>query len=202
MTPMLSPAEPRAEGPPPPPAPLAGRPTFDEVYEEQFSFVWRSARGLGIPEHAVDDVTQEIFVIVHRRLADFEGRSSVRTWLYGILRNVVRSHRRDLRKRSTGEAPGEVAIDPDTLGDEGERGPDEAAAKAEAARLVVTLLEALDDDKREVFVLAELEQLTAPEIAQMLGEKTNTVYSRLRFAREEFAAAALRHRRHDEWRVK
>ena len=75
----MSPAEPRPAGEPEAAPPRAPMPTFAEVYEEQFSFVWRSARGLGIPEHAVDDVTQEIFVVVHRRLGDFEGRSSVRT---------------------------------------------------------------------------------------------------------------------------
>src|SRR5579859_5834321 len=80
-------------------APAGGQaraPTFAQVYEEHFSFVWRSARRLGAPDAVVDDVVQEIFVIVHRRLAAFEGRSSMKTWLYGIVLNVVRAHRRAL----------------------------------------------------------------------------------------------------------
>ena len=168
-------------------------PSFDALYEAEFDFVWRSVRALGIPEHATDDVAQEIFIVVHRRLADFEGRSSVRTWVYGILRNVVRSHRRSIPAPST--------VDPADLTDGGSA-PDETAAQAEAARIVVRLLDALDDDKREVFVLAELEQMSVVEIAGMLGEKVNTIYSRLRLAREAFAAAAARYRQRDEWRLR
>lgn len=70
------------------------RPTFAAVYDAHFAFVWRSVRGLGVPTDAVDDVTQEIFLVIHRRLGDFEGRSSLRSWIYGIARNTVRTHRR------------------------------------------------------------------------------------------------------------
>jgi len=182
------------------PAVVPVRPSFAEVYDDYFSFVWRSARALGVPEAAVDDVTQEIFVTVHRRLEAFEGRSSIRTWIYGIARNVVRAHRREQRRHEPGTGP--EPVDPDSLGDAPERTPEHDAARAQAARLVVRLLDALDDEKREVFVLAELEQLTAQEIADMLEENLNTVYSRLRLAREAFAAAAARHRARDAWRTK
>lgn len=180
---------------------LTARPTFDDVYDEHFAFVWRSARALGVPDHAVDDVAQEIFVTVHARLDDFEGRSSLRTWIYGIARNVVRAHRRAGRKHDRG-APNEGPVDPDSLFDPLEKDPENRAARAQAARVLVALLDTLDDDKREVFVLAELEQLTVPEIADMLAEKPNTVYSRLRLAREAFAAATERHRARDTWRSK
>jgi RNA polymerase sigma-70 factor (ECF subfamily) len=80
-------------------------------------------------------------------------------------------------------------------------GPHEALAKAEAARLVQRLLEELDDEKREVFVLAELEQLTAVEIAEALGVNASTVSSRLRAARRDFERAAERYRRRDTWRL-
>jgi len=181
----MSPVEPRSSAPS----------SFEDVYDAHVDFVWRSTRALGVPSHAVDDVVQEIFLVVLRRLPEFEGRSSVRSWIYAILRNVVRAHRR----RAPASAPD---VDPSELSDAHARGPDELVADAEAARLVVRLLEELDDDKREVFVLAELEQCTAPEIAEMLGEKLNTVYSRLRLARERFAAAAARHRQHDTWRLR
>jgi RNA polymerase sigma-70 factor, ECF subfamily len=180
---------------------LTARPTFDDVYDEHFAFVWRSARALGVPDHAVDDVAQEIFVTVHARLDDFEGRSSLRTWIYGIARNVVRAHRRAGRKHDRG-SPNEGPVDPDSLFDPREKDPENRAARAQAARVLVALLDTLDDDKREVFVLAELEQLTVPEIADMLAEKPNTVYSRLRLAREAFAAATERHRARDTWRSK
>lgn len=184
------------------PSLVVTRPTFDDVYDEHFAFVWRSARALGVPDHAVDDVAQEIFVTVHARLDDFEGRSSLRTWIYGIARNVVRAHRRAGKKHERGDSPNEGPVDPDSLFDPREKDPENRAARAQAARVLVALLDTLDDDKREVFVLAELEQLTVPEIADMLEEKPNTVYSRLRLAREAFAAAAERHRARDTWRTK
>jgi RNA polymerase sigma-70 factor (ECF subfamily) len=183
-----------------PPAIVRGPvPAFGEVYEEFFAFVWRSARRLGTPEESIDDVVQEIFLVVHRRLPEFEGRSSLKTWLFGIVLNIVRAHRRSLRTKQPHVIDAERRADPETLSDAGPR-PDEILSKAEAARVVDALLEALDDDKREVFVLAELEQLAAPEIAAALGIPVNTVYSRLRLARQDFATAAARHRARDEWR--
>jgi RNA polymerase sigma-70 factor (ECF subfamily) len=178
------------------------RATFAQLYESHFAFVWGSARRLGTPEASVDDIVQEIFVVAHRRLAKFEGRSSLKTWLFGIILNVVRAHRRSLRAKHP------HLLRPGVRGDDIERladtaaGPHEHATKVEAARLVDQLLDALDDDKREVFVLAELEQMSVPEIASSLALPVNTVYSRLRLAREEFAAGAARHRARDEWRMR
>ena len=73
---------------------LEGVPSFAGVYEAYFDFVWCSARRLGVPDPNLDDAVQEVFVIVHRRLAEFEGRSSIKTWLFGIVRNVSREARR------------------------------------------------------------------------------------------------------------
>jgi RNA polymerase sigma-70 factor (ECF subfamily) len=176
-------------------------PAFANVYEDYFAFVWRTVRRLGIPESLVDDVVQEVFVTVHRRLGAFQGRSSLRTWLFGIALNVVRAHRRSLRTKYPHAVATASPIDPESLVDLA-AGPHDAAARREAARLVEQLLDALDDDKRAVFVLAELEQMSAPEIAAALELPVNTVYSRLRLARQEFAAAAARHRASDEWRMR
>jgi RNA polymerase sigma-70 factor (ECF subfamily) len=173
------------------------RPTFAEVYEEHFAFVWRNAKHLGVQDTHIDDIVQEAFVIVHARLASFEGRSSLKTWLFGILANVVRSHRRGLRAQTRRES----SADPEDVADPA-AGPHERAARAEAGHVADRLLEALDDDKRAVFVLAELEQMSAPDIATALEVPLNTVYSRLRLAREAFAAAAARHRARDEWRTR
>ena len=177
------------------------RPTFAQVYEDHFAFVWRTARRLGTPEANVDDVTQEIFLVVYRQLAKFEGRSSIKTWVFGIVRNVVRGHRRMLQAKHPHTLRAGVGADPELLSEAPGETP-ECATQAEAVRLVDRLLEALDDDKREVFVLAELEQLSTPEIARALSVPLNTVYSRLRLARQEFAAAAARHRARDEWRTR
>ena len=90
-------------------------PSFARVYQEYFGFVWRNALSLGVRASALDDVTQEVFVIVHRRLGEFEGRSSFRTWLSGIVLNVVRHHRRSLARKSPHELEREETKDPDEL---------------------------------------------------------------------------------------
>jgi RNA polymerase sigma-70 factor (ECF subfamily) len=177
--------------------PARARLELAEIYEEYFTFVWRSALRLGTARAHVDDVVQETFLVAHRRLPGFEGRSSMKTWLFGILFNVVRAQRRSRAAiaGATADADPEAVADP-------AGGPHERAAKVEAARLVERVLAVLDDDKRAVFVLAELEQMSAPDIAATLAIPLNTVYSRLRLARREFADAAARHRARDEWRIR
>lgn len=188
---------PRAGEDPASAAPGRAEPTsFADVYDTYFPYIWRSVSRLGVPPAHVDDVVQEVFVVVHRKLARFEGRSSVKTWLYGIALRVARVHRARARRARPAEA-----VDPDEVHAPEATRPDERAQAAEAARIVRALLDAMDDDQREVFVLAELEQLSAPEIAEILGVKVNTVYSRLRLGRAAFAEAAARHRARDGWRM-
>jgi RNA polymerase sigma-70 factor, ECF subfamily len=163
---------------------------LDTVYREHFDFVWRIARRLGVATSALDDVVQDVFLVVHRRLDGFEGRSTVKTWLYGITRRVVSEHRRRHRRRP------ETPLDergPEPIEASAQR-PDERAERAEAVALLHRLLDGLPDDQREVFVLAELEQLSAPEIVELTGAKLNTVYSRLRLARRAFERALRRER--------
>ena len=169
---------------------------FEGVYRAEFSFVWRSAKRLGLRDAALDDAVQEVFVVVHRRLGDFEGRSSLRTWLFGITLRVVRDHRRSVRRRDPGPP-----VDPDSLGATG-GGPAESAEKAESVRLLHALLDELEDERREVFVMVELEQMPMPEIAEALGINVNTAYARLRVARQEFEQALARHRARDMWRLR
>jgi len=165
---------------------------FDAIYEQNVDFVWRSARRLGVGDHAIDDVVQHVFVVVHRRLADFEGRSSTKTWLFSILLHAVREHRRSMRRKSPHwwSAP----ADPDLLEDPA-RNPEQEAERAEASRTIDLLLENLDGDKRAVFVMAELEQMTANEISEATGLDTKAVYSRLRAARIDFERAAAKLRK-------
>jgi RNA polymerase sigma-70 factor (ECF subfamily) len=174
--------------------------SFESVYEEHFAFVWRSVRRLGVVESAVDDAVQEIFVVVHRRLPEYEERGSLKSWLYGIVLRVVRVHRRTLRRKPAQLGGSGIESDVDTVSDHEARGPHERAAKNEAVRVLHEILDELDDEKREVFVLAELEQLTVPEIAELVDANLNTVYSRLRAARREFEQGVARHRARDEWR--
>jgi RNA polymerase sigma-70 factor (ECF subfamily) len=188
-------APPSAEIAPPRGEPtLVEVPTFARVYEDYFDFVWCSARRLGVPDATLDDAVQEVFVIVHRRLSEFEGRSSIKTWLFGIVRNVSREARRSIRRKSPHDArPGALA-DPDLLTAAADQQPDRLAERSAENRVLHELLDRLDDDKREVFVLAELEQFTIPEIAEAVGCNVNTAYSRLRLARQAFAEAAARYR--------
>ncbi len=159
---------------------------FERVYEEHFDFVWRSARRLGVVDEALDDVAQEIFLVVHRRLAEFEGRSSLRTWLYAIARRVVSDHRRSARrKRPHTPLPETLSSAATPHGD---------AVRQEAAAILHAFLGSMPDEQREVFVLAELEQMTAPEIAEATAAPVNTVYSRLRLARQAFERCVARHR--------
>jgi RNA polymerase sigma-70 factor (ECF subfamily) len=165
---------------------------FETIYREHFRFVWRTARRLGIEGALVDDVVQEVFVVVHRRLGDFEGRSAAKTWLYGIVRRVVADHRRTLRRKPLGTAPDGEGLD---AASPPEAGPEASAEQAERVRLLHRLLSQLDEAKREIFILFELEGLTLAEIAEALGVNANTVASRLRAARREFEAALEEQRR-------
>jgi RNA polymerase sigma-70 factor, ECF subfamily len=168
--------------------------SFEAVYEAHVEFVWRNARRLGVEDAALDDVVQSVFLVVFRRLDDFEGRSLLRTWIYEVLVRVVREHRRTLRRKSPPRVQGGESVDPMTLTAPMDERPDRLADRAAAARVVRELLEELDDDKREVFALAELEGLTLREIAEVLREPAGTIASRLRAARTDFERAAVRRR--------
>jgi RNA polymerase sigma-70 factor (ECF subfamily) len=193
---------PRRLPPSNPEAPLAAprsRPTFEELYDTHVEQLWRSARRLGVQDDAIDDVLQQVFLVVHRRFGEVTMTTSDRAWLLGVLLRVVRDHKRSLRRKSPHRF---IAVtDPETLPDERGRQPEESLARAEAAALVRRWLEALDDDKREVFILAELEQLSAREIAEATGTNPSTVYSRLRAARIELEAAAARYRKSEGRRL-
>ncbi|HWB75093.1 MAG TPA: sigma-70 family RNA polymerase sigma factor [Nannocystaceae bacterium] len=154
--------------------------TFDEVYAEHFAFVWRSLRALGVDSAAVDDAAQDVFIVVHDRLHTYDGRVKLRGWLFGIARNVARKH----RERRGRTSPLQLVGEPAPL--------DETLQWRERASIVARFLDGLDEEQRAVFVLAQLEGATAPEIAAALGVNLNTVYSRLRTARARFARAMER----------
>jgi RNA polymerase sigma-70 factor (ECF subfamily) len=173
--------------------PAPARPTFDELYERHVEFLWRNARRLGVGDDAVDDVLQQVFLVVHRRLPELSLTGSEKAWLFGVLLRVVKDHKRLLRRKSPHRFL--ALTDPETLADDRGLEPDESLARAEAAALVQKWLDALDDDKREVFILAELEQLSAREIGEATNTNPSTVSSRLRAARQAFEASAARHRK-------
>jgi RNA polymerase sigma-70 factor (ECF subfamily) len=158
---------------------LGQAPTFDELYTQHFAFVWRNLRRLGVPAALVEDATQDTFVVVHRRLADLQQGASPKGWLFGIARRVASDYRRARQRKPTVSADHDQTIATD-------HGPAEHAERSQAARVLDRFLASLDEERRHVFVLAQLEQLSAPEISETLGVAVNTVYSRLRSARERF----------------
>ena len=150
---------------------------FTELYEGQFDFVWRTVRLLGTAAENTDDAVQDVFLVAHRRLGDFEARASARTWLFAIALRVVSDHRRSrkrrlrLLERARDSAP--------ASGDN----PLDAAVAAQTRQQLMAALESLPEEQRVVFALTELEEMSAPEIAAALQVNLNTVYTRLRSAR-------------------
>lgn len=131
-------------------------PSLDAIFVEHARFVWRCLRYFGLPDSDLDDGLQEVFLVVHQRLASFEGRSSLRTWLYGISWRVAAAHLRRVRharETSVAELP------------EPEPGGNPADALA-LRRDLLRALDTLDDDQRVVFVLYEIEQLGMKEVAE------------------------------------
>lgn len=169
--------------PDPDPAPALA-PAFAAAYREHHAFVWRILRHFGVAPAQLDDRLQDVFLVVHRRWHSRDPASSMRSWLYGICRRVAADQRRAERR---GERRLQSVPHPDAA-----PSPEQALAQAEAGDFVDAFLAGLDPEKREVFVLAEVEDLSAPEIAAATGIKLNTVYSRLRVARELFARAIER----------
>jgi len=167
------------------------RPSFDEVYQQTFPFVWRTVRRLGVGDSARDDVVQEVFLAVYRKLDEFEGRSSVKTWVFNILMGIVRNYRRSRRRKGKGQALSAPVVDPAVLEDL-TADPSELASREEAGRILHMLLQELTEEKAVVFVMAELEGMNVPEIAELVNANINTVYSRLRAARREFNEALAR----------
>jgi len=158
------------------------------VYEAHFRYVWRCLRSLGVRDALLDDAVQDVFLVVQRKLTSFDGRAELRTWLYAIALRIARKYRARFRKDA---AP---LVEGDPEGDSRASEPDAegAAQSSERLSLARAALDALDEPKREVFVLALVEQMSAPEIARVLGVPMNTVYSRLRSARQAFEAEVQR----------
>jgi RNA polymerase sigma-70 factor (ECF subfamily) len=169
-----------------PPLPV---PSFQELCTRYFEFVWKCARAFGSKSDEIDDVVQDVFLVVQRRYADLKDERVARNWIYSITRRVVSSQRRRRRDRDS-----RAASDVDSLTSP-ERSPLAAAERNLEVRVLSTLLDGLEERKREVFVLSEILEMNGREIAEMIGVPMNTVYSRLRAAREEFDAAAQRQRK-------
>jgi RNA polymerase sigma-70 factor (ECF subfamily) len=160
-------------------------PALEEVYRRHFSFVWRSLLRLGIPRSSVEDVAQDVFLVVRRRLVDYDPTRSLPAWLFGIVRRVASEWR-----RSTGRAQRRLDLLPSPPESET---ADRGAELGEAAEFVRRFLAELDEEWRSVFVLTELEGLSGTEIAEALALNRNTVYARQRKLRQRFERAVAAH---------
>lgn len=158
---------------------------FNDIFREYGGFVWRVLRGLGTPPEQLEDAVQDVFLVVHRRLPEFEARSSLKTWLFSIARNVAANAQRRRKRRP--EEPLErepISGSPDPVSN---------VEAARASSFMARFLDELDEGKRTVFVLGVIEGTSAPELAEMLAIPVNTVYSRQRAARQAFREALERY---------
>lgn len=156
--------------------------SFESLYRNYFGFVWATARRLGASPEGVDDLVQEIFIVIHRRLHTLERPEALRSWIYSIVRRVMNDHRRSLSVRSaavpTLAAQAEYQAAPKT--------PFDATEHNDKVATLRSILEELDESKRELFMMAELDQLTVVEIASIIEVNVDTAYSRVRAARRAF----------------
>ena len=163
---------------------------FNDFYTSHAQFVARSLRRLGIREELLDDALQEVFLIVYRKLPELDAQQHAKTWVFRITMNVAANLRRQTQRWHKKLGGGSAALP------EGMTGSDEQLARVihdEKRALLYKVLDSLDEDKRLVFVLHELEQLGVPEVAEALGLNLNPAYSRLRAARAAFERGVEAH---------
>lgn len=167
---------------------------FRALYETHFKLVWGSLRRLGVPEADAMDLAQKVFFTVYTKLDEFEGRSLLTTWLVAICQRVASDYRRSavVRREIATEAAELEArgapLDPSSA----VSAPGAGLTSRDNLALAEAILNKLPEAQRSVFVLYELEELSGPEIAEMLDISVGTVRSRLRLAREIFAREVKR----------
>ena len=165
-------------------------PDFVRLYREHVDVVWRVISRLGVRSADVEDAVQDVFIVAHRRLSTLNAPPA--SWLTGIAVKVAHDYRRrDARKPSSPLEPAKNEPDRAKL-------PDELAEQRDSLEYALRLLDRMPSEQRDVFVLAELEQLTAPEIAAVTSVPVNTVYSRLRLARARFNELVAEQEPHHE----
>lgn len=157
-----------------------------DVAEQGAHFVPKTLRYLGVSKDALPDAIQDAFLIALRRLSDFEARSSLRTWLYGICVNVARAYRRRARK---GVYESLVDALPEMVAAASQEAELE---RAEWRRSLLALLDELDENQRAVFVLYELEGLNMREVAESLACPLQTAYFRHHSAKKRILKAFRR----------
>ncbi len=152
-----------------------------------FANVWRFLRSLGVPQHALDDATQDVFLVAARKLGDIQAGAE-KSFLFGAAVFVAREARRKHGREELADDPDDESREPAQLST-----PEDSLGQKQQRDLLMSLLAGLADELRTVFVLYEIEGQSMPEIAELLGVPVGTVASRLRRGREQFEARLQRH---------
>jgi RNA polymerase sigma-70 factor, ECF subfamily len=155
------------------------------IHAEHADFVWVTLQRLGVRDADIEDLLQEVFVVVHRRLHTFDGSSRMTTWLFGISVRVAAAYRRRAHRRRE-----DIGDPPEAVDDAAT--PEEVVAERQARARLQAILDAMDLEKRALFVMFEIDEVPCSEIAELLGLPIGTVYSRLHAARADFEAALRR----------
>ena len=165
--------------------------SFEDVYARWFHEVSRWARAFGGLDADLDDLTQEVFMVVRRKLGQFDG-ANVQGWLYRIVQRTVRDYRRRAWFRSLLPRRSDPGVERETAAPD--RSPAEIFERREAERFLVQILDKMNETRRTSFVLFEIEGYSGEEIAALEGVPVNTVWTRLHHARKEFASLVGRAR--------
>lgn len=155
------------------------------IYDQHAEFLWKSLYRMGIAEADLPDVTQEVLLVLHRKLDQYDGNCRITSFLFGICLHVAATARRTRQRRREEFVDPELHMDRMSTVED----PEHALASTDARRKLNQALDALNPEKRAVFVMYELEELPCAEIAQLLDIPKGTVFSRLHAARAEFKAA-------------
>lgn len=156
------------------------------VHAAHSGFLWATLQRLGGRARDLDDLYQEVFIVVHRRLGDYDPALPLRPWLFGICVRVVAGWRRRAHVRR------EALVDEMPEGDHSAPSPEERADRSRNQLILQSILDELDLERRAVFVMYEIDELPCDQIAEMMGVPVGTVHSRLHTARKEFERAAAR----------
>src|SRR5690606_26225347 len=166
-------------------APVAGtRQSASELFAEHAPFVARFLWRMGAPEHEIEDLVQDVFLVAHLRGGFVEDRAKATTWLASIAFRVWSSERRRFRRHSELSNDGVLARaqSPGPT-------PAEALATSESLHRVRTVLEQIDERSRAVLILVDFDGASCIEVAESLNVPVGTVYSRLHKARKRFSKA-------------
>jgi RNA polymerase sigma-70 factor (ECF subfamily) len=170
---------------------MTSRATFNAIYDAWFESVLRWIRAFGVPQADREDIAQDVFLVVRRRLHAFDGENPA-AWLYRITKRQVRDFRRRIWIKNIFTREHTDALD--TMPDD-RAGPAALLERKQTQRILLTLLAKMNPDRRVAFMLFELDGLAGEEIARIQGVAVTTVWKRLHFARKEFLALVARYQR-------